>query len=269
MAITLTGFTSIAAAERPVVSGSLASDEVLVALFNDVARPPVVLSNFADDPAYSNITREAKKFPQRWHNSAEALLALNPRLVILASYNNPALKARLAQTKITVVELQHFNSIDDIKANIRTIGTAVGRSLQAEALIKDMDLRLQRIASKPTNNPPKILLYSASGNPGGKETLPDAVISAAGGMNLAAVAGTTGWAKISSEILAGLQPDYILTTDGAQTRADMLKTIKQDPLWKNMRAVKEGRIIFVEQSALFAVSHYIVTAVEALGRALP
>jgi iron complex transport system substrate-binding protein len=259
------------ASDRPIVSGSLASDEILVALFPDAGSADIVLSHFADDPAHSSIVDTARRFPRRWHNSPEALLALSPRVVILASFNNPALKARLAQAKVNTVELRHFNTLDDIRSNIRTVGKVVGREKEAEALVNTMNIRLQQVAarSSPGKQRPKILAYSASANPGGRGTLIDEIIVAAGGTNLAAEAGITGWARASAEILAGLQPDFVLVAVGAGPEKDTVAAMKRDPLWRHMRAVQDDRFIFAKQAYLFSVSHHIVSAVEAAGRALP
>lgn len=254
----------------PVVSGSLASDEILTALFADEKDPPVVLSAFADDPAHSSITNEAKRFPKRWHNSAEALLALRPAIVILASWNNPALKSRVKQAKVPMIELQGFDSIDDVKTNIRIIGAAVQRLPQAETLIQQIDQALRDLAhtSAPKGKQPSILPYSASGTPGGEGTMIDAIIKASGARNTAADAGVKGWAKINGEILATLQPDFILLLTGPISGDEAKTAVKNDTIWKEMRAVKDSKFVYVPQASMYSVSHHIMSAAKQIHASL-
>lgn len=265
------GSQTIAAASTvtgpgPIVSGSLASDEILVELFKDQNPEQIVLSPMADNPAFSNIIEAAKKIPRRWHNSAESLVALKPQLVILASYNNPTLKARLNQAKIPFIELAKFERLRDIRENIALIGKAVRQEKTSEQLLNHFDAALISFQKKIAINTPRptMISYSTSQTPGGTGTLIDDMITVAGGINLAATVGLSGWSKLNAEVLAAMQPDYIIVASVEKSNARIIQQIAQDPLWKHMRAVREKKYIFIPQAALLAVSHHTLEAIETL-----
>ena len=49
-----------------------------------------------------------------------------------------------------MLRFTHFDRLDDIKANIRTIGYAIGEDANADALVQDMEHHLAQIpASLP------------------------------------------------------------------------------------------------------------------------
>ena len=251
----------------PIVSASLASDEVLLALFpNAASEHNIVLSSFVDNPAYSSVADIAAKIPGRWHNSAEALIALKPKIVILASYNHPSFKIRLDQAKIPYIELKSFNKLTDIKDHITVIGGAVGKEEEAKTLATSFKLSLEELEkeNKKLTKRPTLLAYSSMGTPGGKDTLIDDIISSAGGENLAKKVGLNGWAKINAEILASMNPDFIVLSDGGLTRPEAIKQISNDVSWKNLSAVKNQKFIFVNQAKLTSVSQHVLDAVKAI-----
>ncbi len=255
----------------PIVSASLASDEILLALFpNAASEDNIVLSSFVDNPAYSSVTEIAAKIPRRWHNSAEALIALKPKLVILASYNHPSYKIRLDQAAIPYIELKNFDRLTNIKDHIHMIGSAVGKKDEANQLVDSFQKNLDALANenKKFVRKPSLIAYSSMGTPGGKDTLIDDIIMQAGGENLARKAGLVGWAKLNSEILAGMIPDYIILSDGGLTREEAVKQISADPSWKNFAAVKHQRFVFVNQAKLTSVSHHVFDAIKAIHQQL-
>ena len=263
--------TALKPSSGPIVSASLASDEILLALFPKAASEDnIVLSSFVDNPAYSSVTETAAKIPRRWHNSAEALIALKPKLVILASYNHPSYKIRLDQAAIPYIELKNFNRLTNIKDHIYMIGSAVGKEGEAKQLVESFQESIDTLAkeNKKFARKPSLIAYSSMGTPGGKDTLIDDIIVQAGGENLAQKVGLIGWAKLNSEILAGMIPDFIILSDGGLTRAEAIKQISNDPSWKNFAAVKNQRFIFVNQAKLTSVSHHVLDAIKEIHQQL-
>src|SRR5690606_34717963 len=104
----------------------------------------------------------------------------------------------------------------DIKANILEIGKAVKRSASSNALVQNFERTLAAMEKSNSNTKrhPKLLSYSAGAMPGGKNTLIDDIIKAAGGINLAAKVGINGWSVINTEILMTLEPEYLIVSEG-------------------------------------------------------
>jgi iron complex transport system substrate-binding protein len=255
----------------PIVSASLASDEILLALFPHAeTEGNIVLSSFVDNPAYSSVTEIAAKIPRRWHNSVEDLIALRPSIVFLASYNHPSFKIRLEQAKIPFIELKSFEHLNDLKSHVTRIGKAVSRDQEAQKIVDGFEKSLDQIGTinKKNARRPSVLSYSSTSTPGGKNTLINDIIEHAGGENLAGKVGLQGWAKLNAEILAGMNPDYILLSEGQMTKQEAINQIKNDLAWKHLPAVKQQRFIFVNQAKLNSVSHHVIDAVIAIHRQL-
>jgi iron complex transport system substrate-binding protein len=255
----------------PIVSASLASDEILLALFPHAeTESNIVLSSFVDNPAYSSVTAIAAKIPRRWHNSVEDLIALKPSIVFLASYNHPSFKIRLEQAKIPFLELKSFDHLTDIKNHITRIGKAVGKDQEAQKIADSFQKSLDQLASenKKNSRKPSVLSYSSTSTPGGKGTLINDIIEHAGGENLAGKVGLLGWAKLNSEILASMNPDYILISEGQMTKQQAISQIESDLAWKHIPAVKQQRFVFVDQAKLNSVSPHVLDAVTAIHRQL-
>ncbi len=75
----------------------------------------------------------------------ERLISLEADLVIMAKYNDPAALDQLLDADVPVFVLADFNTIDDIRANIRLLGQVTGTEARAEAMIEQMDTRLAAI----------------------------------------------------------------------------------------------------------------------------
>src|SRR4051794_12554739 len=138
-------FLSAAILSIRIASCSLASDETLLDLAVKSGRPEelVAVSTLADDPRYSNVAGTLPKtLTGRCGAELESLLKLKPDLAILASYNKPELLQRLAATGVKTLTLGDFKSLDDIEANVLTVGKAAG--FAAEALRAATDFHVAR-----------------------------------------------------------------------------------------------------------------------------
>ena len=101
------------------------------------------------------------------------------------------------------VALEWGEDFDAVRRNARAVA-ALGGS--AEALLGELDA-LENLPKPPRK--PRILYLSRSGGSAGPGTYVDAVITKAGGTNIAA---TPGWHTPSVEALLGLNPDIVLTS---------------------------------------------------------
>jgi iron complex transport system substrate-binding protein len=257
------------AGPQRIASGSLASDEVLIEILRQRGEMSrlVAVSLFADDPRYSNVADEVPKtLKGRVGGELESLLALRPDLAILASYNKPEILARLEDAKVPVLRLTEFRSLGDIEANITAIGKATATENDAEkvrAAFHSERQRLRALGSKLKRRP-KVLDFAEDGVVSGSGTLFDALVREAGGTNLAADQGLKDWPKLSTEALAILRPDVIVTTGDPARQAEYLATMRRLPGWKEMPAVKAGKILVIPGRELSAVSPHVLKALRKL-----
>jgi iron complex transport system substrate-binding protein len=254
-----------------IASQTVGTDEILLAICERtrIAR----LSPIALDELYSNIAAEARAANLAIAPNAESILSANPDLVFVASFSRAETIEVLQAAGAPVFRLGAFNSIDDIKTNIRIVGYLTGKDAAATQLINEIDADLARIAAsippaQRSGNRLRVMSFGAGGSTAGANTLFDDIVRAAGAINITAEKGFDGFPQISAEQVAAWNPDYIIASsppnEFMQTRTRLLT----NPAIAASEAGREGRIIIIETRHLLAVSHHITKAVDALARGL-
>jgi iron complex transport system substrate-binding protein len=129
-----------------------------------------------------------------------------------------------------------------------------------------MRSRRQRLAERlhGISTRPRVLYWSAGFTAGPGSTIDD-VIREAGGINVAAERSLGASAEISPEQVIAADPECILTS---RWSPDDRSGIEKHPLLRNLRAVKEGRVIAIEGRYLTTVSQFVVEGPERLARRL-
>ena len=95
-----------------------------------------------------------------------------------------------------------------------------------------------------------------------------ALVDAAGGINLAAQHNIKGFRVISTEILVTLQPDFIVIPTGIYEPREASIRLGKAVGWRNMRAVRQKKFIFVPNRELMATSQYAFVALAKIHQAL-
>lgn len=271
---TLRGETSSPAfPPQRIVSITLAADEILLALI-----PPeriLGLTYLADDPEYSNIVEAARQVHSKVHSNAEQVIALQPDLIIASAsgYTGATARTLIRETGIRLLELPWHDSFAGVQKNILAIGQTIGATRQAKELVADMDRRLQAVHERVARSPqPRVLYYFPGGFTAGSGTTMDEMISRAGGLNVAPVAGIQGIKQLSQETLITLNPTVILVggTPNASHTSDGLDHdsirpfLMADPSLADLDAIQMGRVYVVPRPYVGSLSQYIVNGVEVM-----
>jgi len=175
----------------------------------------------------------------------EAVLAAKPDIILDVGTVNPTYASLAdkvqAQTGIPYVLID--GSFARSAETLREAGDILGVADRAEKLatyaatkISDLDTKL---ASIPDSDRPRV--YYGRG-PEGLETglsgsINLEILGAAGATNVAAAAGKGGLTQVSLEQILSWKPDTILAASGK-----FASSVKSDPLWKNLDAVKNNRV---------------------------
>ncbi len=263
-----TGETSDSKPHR-IVSLTLGTDEILLSLVS----PDRILAvtEFALDPGISNVTALAEAIPNRFRQSSiEKIVALDPDLIIAASYTPSDVLLQLKNIGFKVLILTQFSSIDGIKSNIRTVGRAVQEVDKAEALIAEMETRLSAVAQvvKEVKRKPGLLSFDLEGWTAGRHTTFDEIVQRAGGKNLAADAGLNGHPKISLEKVVEIDPEIIILNQWHPDSGDRHRPVLNHPALQSVSAVKTGQVFQIPGKQLTSVSHFIVLGVEKMAQKL-
>jgi len=259
---------TIPAPPQRIASVTLGSDEILLSLVGP--KRLIGVTYFARDPAISNIAGQLDDIPHTdLSGNPEYLISLDADLVILAAYNNPAALDQLLKAKVPVFVLTGFNTLDEIRANIRLLGRATGEEARAEAMIQEMDARLAAIRAKAKDQKPvRVLYYEPGGVTYGPGSTVDEIIRLAGGVNVVGEAGLGAYPLVDAEFVLASDPDAILVGEGFMGQGDSLAGFLSDPAFRTLRAVKDGRVYPISEAHMTNVSQYIVLGVEDVARAL-
>ncbi|HEY0103259.1 MAG TPA: ABC transporter substrate-binding protein [Brevundimonas sp.] len=173
--------TSGAAEARPlrVMALDQCADQYVLALAPEAA---LALSPRADDPD-AWLRAEAFRH-RRIRPSLEAAMAFRPDVVVRYWGGEPRLLRRLEADGVRVLTIEDARDFAGVRDNIATVAAGLGASERGGALISRMDETLQRAGSGVEGEKrPSALYLTAGGFTTGRDTLIDAILSAAGFVN--------------------------------------------------------------------------------------
>jgi len=178
--------------------------------------------------------------------SPEGVLSLEPQGLILSEGSGPPQALELLQKlSLPMVMVAENYSRAGVLSKIATVGHALRREAQAQALIKiveqdfaKVDALLSGIAEK------KRVLFVLSLQNGrimaaGSDTAADAMIKLAGGVN--AVNGFSGYKPINDEALISSAPDLILSMTGGGGH-DVAAQLLEIPAVQETPAARHNKI---------------------------
>ncbi len=255
----------IPSSPEKIVSLAASNTEILFAInanANLVAR-----DEYSDyPPETADIPSIGSLYPQI---NTEVIVNLEPDLVLAAGITNPEDIKALDKLGITVFTTSIASDIDDIYDDIKNIGTITGYSDNANALVKDMQTRVQDIKDnvmKQSTIPSVYYEIDASElskpwTPGHGSFI-DILITTAGGTNIGAISDEPYW-QISLEQLIYEDPDIIVLGSskyGGQTKS----TVLNRPGWETLKAVKTGQIYEFDDDLVSRPGPRIVDGLETL-----
>ena len=257
----------LAAPPQRIVSQTLATDEILFAIVDPIRI--VGVSTLAVDPTYSNVVVAARARGAPPIRSAEDVIALRPDLIFVASYSRAEIVELLRASGAPVYRFGAFDSIADVLENIRRTGRAVGADAEAARLVADVERRLAQFRDRPRPpGRPRVLSFTPSGQSAGAKTTFDDIVRHAGGINVAAERGFSGFPRLSVEQVLAWDPDVIVTGAGPGQAAGVKAALLANPGIAATRAARGGHIVILQDRTLLAASHHVVDAVDELARAL-
>jgi iron complex transport system substrate-binding protein len=247
-----------AQAPQRVVSMNVCTDQLAMLLAGEGQLLSV--SFLAADPATSAMVEEAANYPLN-HGLAEEIFLLKPDLVLAGTYGASASVAMLRRLGFRVETFDPESSFDDILANIRRVGGLLGQEERAEALASEMEAELAGLDAMP-KLPQRVAVYSANSYTSGAGSLSDAVIEAAGLVNMSAELGIVGVAPLPLETLVMEEPDIILRGDSAYATPALAQQNFAHPAYR--ASVPPERQVSIPDASWICGGPFTLEAVHAL-----
>jgi len=173
----------------------------------------------------------------------ESLMALQPDLVLAPKeFLKPDVIMKLEQLKAPVFVVA-ATTVEDIFAQLHTLGRMLDRSVAANDVIMTLRQRLAEMKLRMQGVPPVRVLYVLNSQPlitVGPGSFIDQLIGMAGGINIAAQSGTP-YPRLSMEVVLQQDPEVLVFPVG---NAEGISDSEQQAWrqWPAMTAVKQGRL---------------------------
>jgi iron complex transport system substrate-binding protein len=196
--------------------------------------------------------------------SIETILSLHPDLVIGTQPKGPMEVTDQLERAGIPIFLVSPHGIAGIFQSIESVGMALNRTPQADALVQRLQQRVDAVKARTKNLPAPRVFMPIWYDPIttiGKNAFITEVIEAAGGRSVTDDLSTE-WPQISMEVVLERAPDALLLVRGGKTT---LQVLQDRPGWSSMTAIKARRAYYVDDRINFA-SPVAIDALEDLAK---
>lgn len=216
---------------------------------------------------------EAKSKPSvgnYFNPSIERIVALNPDLVLTDGHSEGIKQLDSLGIAFLVIDPKDF---DGIFRNIELIGKATGAEARARKLVDQMKADVARITNRVKGAQKVKAFYVIDAtdlnNPwtAGPGSFVDSLINMAGGENVAAKA-VAPWAQFSIEQLVNADPEVIILPAKHGTAFTATEVLQGHPAWRQITAVKQGRIYTIDGDLVDRYGPRIVPGLEEIAKIL-
>ena len=241
-------------AERIVAVGPNAAD-----LTSELAGDSVVASTAAPYQSSNGVK-------QRVAPDVKAIVALKPDIVIVEDDDGTTDLVRpLREAGVKVALLRAPKTVKEVEDQTRNVGQLLGRADKAESLITTMmnyirDTESLRFARR--DDPKKtVAVYNENGLYGAPDTLIQDMLKYVNVDNAATKAGVKWSYMGKKDDLLKVDPDVIIVPTDVKApgfnRDAVLNSYYNDPALKNVKAIKNKKVVIISNEAMMAKTYHI------------
>ena len=241
-------------AERIVAVGPNVAD-----LVSELAGDSVVASTAAPYQSSNGVK-------QRVALDVKAIAALKPDIVIVEDDDGTTDLVRpLREAGIKVALLRAPKTVKEVEDQTRSVGQLLGRADKAESLITTMmnyirDTESLRFARR--DDPKKtVAVYNENGLYGAPDTLIQDMLKYVNVENAATKAGVKWSYMGKKDDLIKVDPDVIIVPTDVKApgfnRDAVLNSYYNDPALKNVKAIKNKKVVIISNEAMMAKTYHI------------
>lgn len=271
---------------------SLGLEDSLVAVTHECDYPPsVVGKSVLTASRISHETMTSAEIDHAVHSQLdghgsiydldeERMRSLSPDLILTqelcdvcaVNYKTVQQAARMFEADVSVVSLEP-NTIDDIFANIRTIGELTGKASVADRIIEQLIARLDAVAAalESVERRPRTLMLEWLEPPFAPGHWVPEQVRIAGGDHAFGSAGKVS-VTTTAEAIRDYAPEIIVMIPCGYYKEDTLRQLPQSCLpagWNKLPAVRSGEVWAVDATLYFSrPGPRVVDGVEILARIL-
>ena len=239
--------TNTASREEVVVSTSVAVTEILDALGVKVSGVPKTSYKLPES------TKEAVEIGNPMSPDLEIIKSLNPTLVVSVDTLGSDYMNLFKENNIPS-EFVSLESLDGLKNAIDTLGEKFNKNDEAKALLEKIESKEKEAKEKAASleKPEVLVLFAAPGSTmiATAKSYIGSLVEIVGGKNIVED-NSKSFTTYNKEDLALLNPKKILVMVHAmpeETKAALEKEMASDTAWQNISAVKEGKVIYLDNN---------------------
>lgn len=218
--------------------------------------------------AYDDYPKAAQKITKvvSTEVDTEKIIAMKPDLVLghesSLNFQKDAYK-QLEEAKIPLFVVKDAQTLQSAEKTIEQIGQLTGTTDKAKAVVQRMEKQkasLQTKAAKQKKQPTVWIEISNDLYTAGDNTFMNEMLDLAGGKNIVT---KKGYPKYNEEQVIKADPDVIITT-----YPNAKHEIAKRKAWKNIRAVKDGRIYSLDADELSRPGPRLIDGAEEIYQAI-
>ena len=254
-----------------IISTAPSNTEVLVAL--GLADKLVAVDKYSAD--VEGVSEDIPKIDFR-NPDAEAIIALNPDIVIASGHNKAGDEdpfALIKEAGIPVAYIPSSYSIDGIYGDIEFIANLTGTEKEGEELINSMKEDVESIkAIGDTITDKKSVYFEIGAGSGlytfGNETFLNEMIETIGAINI--FGDENSWITVTPEAVIDANPDVILANSPGTNEAGLtaVEDIVSREGWDTVTAVKNGDVYQIDKNSSSRASQNIIKALKEMDKAV-
>lgn len=194
--------------------------------------------------------KDVKKGKEQFNTmnlNKEALLKVKPDLILAHESQKGTSKKvldSLEKNGVKVVYVKDAQSLDQTYEAFKQIGKVTGREHEANELIDETKHNVEKvIKSVPRHHRSQSVFMEVSSKPeiytAGKHTFFDDMLAQLDAKN--SFSNIEGWKPVDKEGIIKKNPDILISTEGL-SKSDYYKVIKKRDGFRQIKAVKNGRI---------------------------
>lgn len=224
-----------------IVSLSSSNTEILFAL--GLADQIVGVDQYSNFPPPA---REKPRVGSFVKPDMEKVIALEPDLILGTEMHLKTVLPELEKRGLTVM-IVNPGGVKSVLEGIKLVGQATGHRQEADALAGGMADRIAAVEARWKGATPVRVFFELSPelHTAGPNSFMDDMIRLAGGSNVAAGAAKE-WPQMDQEALFLADPEVILLADHGSQGGQGLETVSARPGWKQVSAVKNGRVFPID-----------------------
>ena len=223
---------------------------------------------------FSVYPEEAKALPSIGGSfgeyNVEAIVALNPDLVIAAEINTPELVKQLEDLGVTVYYLGNPTTLEEMYGKLETVAELTGHDVSElvsslQARVAAVDEKIMPLSARPNafyeidaSDPSKPYTY-------GPGTFGDLLITRAGGTNIGSIS-TDAYPQLSLEQIVVANPSIIILGDSMWGVTP--ESVLERAGWESIEAVKSEQIFPIDDNLISRPGPRLVDGLEALAKIL-